>query len=202
MMQGLIFFASYGYFEGGAIGNLLNMWEQAGIFSYLIPFLLIFALVFGILTRLNIFTKDTATGKTSNKAINGIIALAVALMALQFPMVPIFFSELFPRLGIALSIILGLLVITGLFMDPKNKGWMIGLMVVSVIIVVAVLISSTWELGFGLGSWWNYNWPTLVGILIFLGLIIAIVASANPMKQTPAVDSPLAQSLRSAMTGR
>lgn len=199
MMQSLIFFASYGYFEGGAIGNLLNMWEQAGIFSYLIPFLLIFALVFGILTRINIFTKED---KTSNKAINGIIALAVALMALQFPMVPIFFSELFPRLGIALSIILGLLVITGLFMDPNNKGWMVGLMVVSVIIVVAVLISSTWELGFGLGSWWNYNWPTLVGILIFLGLIIAIVASANPTRQLPQVESPLAQSLRSAMTGR
>ena len=199
MIEGFSFLASYGYFEGGAIGNVLNMWEQAGFFSYLIPFLLIFALVFGILTRINIFTKDD---KTSNKAINGIIALAVGLMALQFPMVPRFFTALFPRLGIALAVILVLLVISGLFMDLKNKGWMVGLMVVSVIIVIAVLVSATWEFGFSFGSWWVYNWPTLIGILVFVGLIIAIIASANPLKQEPEVNSPLAQALRSAMAGK
>ena len=50
-MQGRVakhFHFSYGYFQGGAIGNILNIWEQAGIFSYAIPFLLIFALVFGM----------------------------------------------------------------------------------------------------------------------------------------------------------
>ena len=34
MVAGLSFLASYGYFEGGGIGNLLNYWEQLGLFSY------------------------------------------------------------------------------------------------------------------------------------------------------------------------
>ena len=86
MLRGLIL-ASFS-FEGGTIGDFLSVWEQAGFFSYLLPFLLIFALVFGILTQIQLFRE--------NKAINAIIALVVGLISLQFPMVPQFFSEIFP----------------------------------------------------------------------------------------------------------
>jgi len=193
MIEGCIFLASYSYFEGGAIGNILNMWEQAGIFSYAIPFLLIFALVFGILSRMNIFKK--ADGKP-NTAISGVIALAVALMALQFPFVSMFFAELFPALGIGLAIILVVLIISGLFIDPDNKGWMIGLMVVSVAVVIGVLLSASRSVGFIFGTWWRYNWPTLLGIGIFIALIIAIIAASNPTRSDPKVNNILAQALR------
>jgi len=193
MVEGWIFLASYSYFEGGAIGNVLNIWEQAGVFSYAIPFLLIFALVFGILSRMNIFKK--ADGKP-NTTISAIIALAVALMALQFPFVSMFFAELFPALGIGLAIILVVLIVSGLFIDPDNKGWMIGLMVVSVAVVIGVLLSASRSMGFVFGTWWRYNWPTLVGIGIFIALIIAIIAASNPTRDRPEVNNILAQALR------
>jgi len=193
MVGSLIFLASYSYFEGGAIGNMLNVWAQAGIFSYAIPFLLIFALIFGILSRMNIFKKADGT---SNTAISGIIALAVSLMALQFPSVPMFFAQLFPALGIGLAIILVVLIVSGLFIDPDNKGWMIGLMIVSVIVVIGVLLSASRGMGFVFGTWWSYNWPTIIGIAVFIGLIIAIIAASNPTKKDPLVNSVLAQALR------
>ena len=87
MLNGVVILQSAVSFPSGALGDFLSKWEQAGFFSYLLPFLLIFALVFGILTRVKIF-KD-------NKVVNGIIALAVALMALQFNFVPQFFSQIF-----------------------------------------------------------------------------------------------------------
>src|SRR3989344_2042976 len=98
-------------FSGGSIGNLLSQWEQLGVFSYVLPFLLLFSLIFGILSRANIFKE--------NKGINATIALAVALMALQFNAVPRFFSDIFPRLGIGLSVILVGLILIGLFTDSK-----------------------------------------------------------------------------------
>ena len=193
MVGSLIFLASYSYFEGGAIGNMLNMWEQMGIFSYAIPFLLIFALIFGILSRMNIFKKADGT---SNTTISGIIALAVSLMALQFPSVPMFFSELFPALGIGLAIILVVLIVSGLFIDPDNKGWMVGLMVVSVAVIIGVLLSASRSMGFVFGTWWRYNWVTLVSIGVFIALIIAIIAASNPTKTDPKAQSILAQALR------
>ena len=124
---------SLAWFEGGAIGDLLSAWEQAGFFSYLLPFLLIFALVFGILNQIQLFKEK--------KAINAIIALVVGLMSLQFPMVPLFFSEIFPRLGVGLAIILVVLIFVGMFIDPGKAGIFYILMGIGAVIVVVVLVA-------------------------------------------------------------
>lgn len=167
----------FGGFYGGDIGNLLSSLEQAGFFSYILPFLLIFALVFGILTRTQIF-KD-------NRAINGIIALVVGLLALQFDLVPIFFSEIFPRLGVALSIILVLLILAGLFFDPNSKFVGYGLLVVGVIVFLVVLIQTSGWLGWPAGFFWFNNWPVILGAALFFIVIIAVINSVGPKKTIP-----------------
>ena len=171
MVAVLAFLASYGYFEGGGIGNLLNYWEQLGLFSYMLPFLLIFALIFGILVQINLF-KDS-------KAINGIIALAVGLMALQFPMVPRFFSEVFPRLGIGLAVILIILILVGMFSDPSKKWLMITFMVIGFIIAVVVLVNTAGMVGLSTGYWWRANWSTILFIGLFLVALAVIVAAGS-----------------------
>jgi hypothetical protein len=156
-------------FYGGSIGNLLSFWEQAGFFSYALPFLLIFALVFGILMRTQIF-KD-------NRGINVVISLVVGLLALQFDFVPIFFSQIFPRIGVALSVILAFLIIVGLFLDPNSKihNWM--LFGIGVIVFLVVIFQTLGFTGFSSGYWWYAYWPSVVGALIFIILIAAIVNS-------------------------
>jgi len=172
-MGGLIFLASF--VESGAIGSLLSSWEQAGFFSYLLPFLLIFALIFGILNQIHLFK--------NNKAINGIIALVVGFMALQFPMVPQFFSEVFPRLGVGLAIILIIMILAGMFIDPEKAGIMYVLLGVGVIITIVVLVQTAGSLGWSSGSWWQENWQLIVGV-VFIMAVIAIIVGAGS-KKTP-----------------
>ena len=174
-------------FSGGGFGEMLSQWEQAGFFSYLLPFLLIFALVFGILTRIKIFP--------DNKAITSIISLAVGLMALQFDFVSRFFSEVFPRLGIGLAVILVIMILVGLFIDPDNKGMMIGMLVVGVIITILVLINSGLVMGDSISYWIRNNWTTLFGIAVFLAVIGIIIGASNPTPG-PASNSLFAQMLR------
>ncbi len=177
-----VFLQSFGFF-GGGFGNLLSQLEQLGFFSYVLPFLLIFALVFGIMTRVKIFE--------NNKAINAIIALAVGLMALQFNFVPVFFSEIFPRLGIGLSVILGLLILVGLFSDysdPDKRGiatliiWIVGL-ITFIIIIVQSFGSSV----FTYSSFWFYTQQHL-GTIITVGALIAgvgwIISLTNPQTES------------------
>ena len=101
-----IFLQFFGGSGGVGFRDFLVKLEQLGFFDYLLPFLIIFALVFGILTKIKIFE--------DNKAINAIIALSVGLMALQFGFVSAFFSELFPRLGVGLAVILVIIIFIGL----------------------------------------------------------------------------------------
>jgi uncharacterized membrane protein len=166
-----------GGFYGGTFGNLLSQMEQAGFFSYVLPFLLIFALVFGILTRTQIF-KD-------NKAINGVIALVVGLLSLQFDFVPIFFSEIFPRLGVGLAIILALLILAGLFFDPRNKLINYSLLAVGVIIFLVVVIQTFGWVGWSSGFIWYANWPTIIMVIVVLGVVALVFNSLGPKKKWP-----------------
>lgn len=201
MMNAGIILASYGSFGGGALGDLFAQWEAAGIFTYALPFLLIFALVFGLLTKLNIFSsKNSSGGVDSNKGVNVMIALAVAFMSLQFNMVSIFFSEIFPRFGVALSIILVILILGGLFM-PTNKesNWfMVALAIIVFIIIGTVIYNSLSVFGWGVGGpGLSYFWNRYGALIIFAVIIIAIIAMTTAKKDSgrPRIETPFLKAL-------
>jgi len=167
-----IFFQFLGGYSGGGFRDFLIQLEQLGFFDYVLPFFIIFALIFGILIKTKIFE--------DNKAVNAIIALSVGLMALQFGFVSAFFSELFPRLGVGLAIILAVLILVGLFFDVEGQALNYILLAVATIIVIVVLASTA-----EVTSWW-YSWSFFDGnlgsILLVIGVIavmIALVATAN-----------------------
>ncbi len=170
MLRGLISLAWY----GGAIGDMLSSWEQAGFFSYLLPFLIIFALVFGVLTQIKLFKE--------NKVINPIIALAVALISISLPIVPQFFSAIFPMLGIALAVILVILILIGLFVDPNSKGIMYALLGVGAVIAIIVLVQTAGALGWTSFYWWQENWPMIVGVVFILAVVGIIVGVSSRNK--------------------
>ncbi len=179
-MIDVMFLQSFG-FVGGNIGALLAQWEQLGVFSYVLPFLLMFALIFGILSRMQIF-KD-------NKAVNAVIALSVSLMSLQFGFVSIFFSQIFPRLGVGLSIILIGMILIGLFTDTNQTGIFLGLGIIIFIIVVW----NSFDFGtMPFGFWLSQNWGSALFALVVIIFLIAIIA---PFKPTPKHDNLLAKAL-------
>ncbi|MEK6832494.1 MAG: hypothetical protein AABY32_00475 [Nanoarchaeota archaeon] len=182
-MNAGIILASYGSFGGGTLGDLFSQWEAAGIFTYALPFLLIFALVFGLLMKLNIF----ASKENPNKGINVIIALTVAFMSLQFDMVSIFFAEIFPRFGVALSIILVILILGGLFMprNTENNWFMVALAGVVFVIIGTVIYNSLQVFGWGVGGpGLSYFWSKYGALIIFAVLIMAIIAiTLGPKKR-------------------
>lgn len=163
-------------------GNLLATWQQAGLFQYVFPFLLIFALVFGILTKIKLFQE--------NKAINAIIALVVGLMSLQFSFVSDFFSQLFPRVGIGLAIILVILIVVGLFVDPDSNGINYVLLGIGVIIVIVVLVQAAGATGWAAGSWWTENWPTIAGIIVIVAILGIVVGTSSGKGKTPPKYAP------------
>ena len=58
----------------------LNWFYEFGGFDYVIPFLLIFAVVFAIIEKSKIFKKDDE----QNKVIPAIVAASIGLLAIQF----------------------------------------------------------------------------------------------------------------------
>jgi hypothetical protein len=170
------------------LGELFAQWEAVGIFAYALPFLLIFALIFGILSKINIFgTKDDP-----NKGVNVIISLAIAFMALQFNIVSTFFADLFPRFGIALSVILVIMIAMGFLMDFENKNvkWIFtGISLIAVIVVLWVPLSG---LGFGFGNtgFFRENFGLIFFAVLVIGVIIWAIRGGKGKNTLPQIASP------------
>ena len=157
--------------------NLLQYLQNYGFFAYILPFLLVFAVVFAIATQLDIFKK--------NKGAAVIVALSVGLLSLVGGFVPTFFSTIFPRFGVGLSIMLVALLLAGIFLatgDDKKKNvytWVFfGL---AGLVFLFVLFSSLGDWQFSGTGNWQYWWDNYAGIVLFIlalvGVIVAVTAS-------------------------
>lgn len=148
-----------------SIADVLNQWNTLGVFSYVLPFLIIFAATYGILSKIKVFEE--------NNSVNAIISVAIGLLALQLDFVPTFFMQIFPRFGMGLGVLLVLVILFGFFLNDstdKNKwksySW-VGLVVAIVVILWSL---SAWQWGvdqYGIGSWFETNfWAIVIGALI------------------------------------
>jgi len=156
------------------IPDILNQWTAFGIYDYVLPFLLIFSVVFGILASTNILGKQ--------KGVNVIVSIVVGLLALRLGIVSTFFTEVFPRLGIGIAVILSLLIMIGLFINSEEaKYWMYGIATIAVIAWIVILVGSFESVGW-IGTYGgvmeNYA-GLIIGVVFLVGVIIAVVASGS-----------------------
>lgn len=155
------------------IADLLNQWASVGVFDYLLPFLLIFAVVLGILTSINFWERK----------INVIIALVLGLLSLQWGYLSQFLNELTPRLGIGIVIMLAIMIIIGMFVAEEERkywGWALG--AIAFIVVIVLLVESFDATSFDAFAFTMEDVSWLIGAVIFIGLIIAIAVSGGDKK--------------------
>jgi len=166
------------------VTEVLNIWNDIGVFSYVIPFLLIFAVVFAIMDKTKMFSSK---GK-DNRGIIALIAVSISLLSLQFDFVSEFFAIVFPRFGVGLSLFLVVLIFLGFFFPEGEDGvwshkvawvgWVVGIGV----FIWALASWDQWSSYSGFGGWFVEN----VWALIILGVIIAVIAVVANSKNKPA----------------
>ena len=152
------------------VTDVLNYWNQIGVFSYVIPFLLIFAVVFAILEKAKIFDK-------TNKAINTIVAASCGLLALQFDMVGMFFSNIFPKMGVGLAVMLVILLFLG-FVGIKPDGKMKGVGWVGVVGAVLIVFWALSEFAWFGGGYYGGNFMWWLGDYFWSLVVLVVVVAA------------------------
>ena len=169
----LLFYQVRGFF-GYSIGDVLNRWADLGVFAYVLPFLMIFALVYGILLKTQILGE--------NRGVNATISLAFGLLALQFDYVSGFYASIFPLAGMGLAVLLIAMILLGLMGDgkPANKTWLgIGIFIF-LFVLFGALGDTVWlgGIGYGLAG----AGPALLAILLVVGILGFIIFGGGPKK--------------------
>ena len=152
------------------ITDILNQWADWGVFAYILPFLVIFAIVYGILSNAKILGE--------NKGVHATIALAVGLLSLQFDYVSDFFATIFPYAGMGLAVLLVALILMGLLTnDEKETKWIF--FTIGAIIFLVVLLYSIYDFSW-LGGYVGINWGSwIVLFLIVAGAVTSVILSGK-----------------------
>lgn len=155
--------------------EVLNQMNELGVFSYALPFMIVFAIVFGILQKTRIFGDETKA-----KGINVIIAVGIAGLSLLYDVVPTFFATIFPKFGVGLAVFIVLIIALGFFLmgengEGKDKlqwiGWVVGIgVVIWAFNEWSYLFTSGWSLGY----WFEDYLP----IIIVVGIIAWAIYAA------------------------
>ncbi len=173
---------------------LQNLLKSLGFYDFVLPWLLAFSIVFGILDKAGIFG-----GQGKNKGVEAIISLVFAFYVTFFTPYPgflsRFFSNLFGGSILVLSGVLVSLLFIGIFgLQPSTMVSGIGqkMLLILAIIVAAILFLNAAGWATGLGGFGGINateWITLVIFLVLIALAIWSVVHENP-SASPAPPTP------------
>ena len=159
------------------ITDVLNTWADYGVFAYVLPFLMIFALVYGLLSKSKLLGE--------NRGVHATLALVIGLLALQFDYVSNFFATIFPYAGIGISVLLVALILMGVLTeDEKSAKWVF--FGIGAVIFVVVMLYTIYDFNW-LGGYAGIDWgPWIILALVVAGAIIGVVLGGKKRTGTPA----------------
>ena len=168
------------------LSDALDFLREFGIFDVILPFLLVFAVVFGILEKTRIFGEETIGKVTySRKNLNALVAFVLAMLVVAARKVVVIINAALPLVSLLVIVALSFLLMIGIFMNPGNTlyeklsgGWMTFLMFVMFVAVVFIFLGNipanekqSW-LGFTFDYITEFWSGTMIATLILLGVII------------------------------
>lgn len=156
------------------IQSLFSYWEDAGIFDFFLPFILIFCLIFAILERIKMFGDN-------KKSIHMVIALAFALLAANSVYVREILHQFLPNVAFFMVVILAfILLISTMFGEAKffqgTSGWLAVIIVSAFIIwsLIAENVGDFYQLPSML-SWLGDITSQDLYTILFVGVFVVII---------------------------
>lgn len=176
---------------GGAVGFL----SQLGIFEIVLPFLLVFTLIFAFLEKTKVLGIEVLTdskGKEHNftrKNLNSMVAFTIAFFVIASSQLVRIISEVMANTVILVVLGLSYVLATGVFHtgtdEYKVKSWeRTTFSIISLIGVLFILLNALGWLDkiylFIKSAWYNANIAAIIMVLGFVGFMAWISYSPAP----------------------
>jgi len=150
--------------------------ESYGVFEIVLPFLLIFSLVFAVLSKIKIL------GDKNN--INSIVALAISMLAIRNFAFTEFLNRFLPNTAMILIVILVFLLLLTMLTGKSELDDFAGYASLFVVLIALVWAVSSDYLGsygyYGFNDlWYNLDSTTISWIAFIAGVVIVIAISGG-----------------------
>ena len=128
------------------LGKAVEFFRDFGLFDVVLPFLLVFTIVFAILEKTRILgVLKTKEGEIPNKNLNAMVACVMGVLVVGTVHVVGFINKALPNIMLVIIIAFGYLLMLGIFLkteefnfSDKHKGWYRAFMIIMFIAVIAI----------------------------------------------------------------
>ena len=162
---------------------VLSLFEQPLFANIILPFLLVFTIVFAVLQKTKLLGQD-------NKAIDVIISLVIGIVFIGVPAVAGVTIKFIPIVAVIVVLIFGLMLMFGISGISQGEGafqFHSGIKItLGIVIGIAFIITILWATGTlqyiiaVKEKWWaSQLWQTLIFIGLLVGVIIALVVKGK-----------------------
>ena len=161
----------------------IDFLQSFGFFDVVLPFILVFALVFAILEKTKIL------GKEDKKNVNALVAFVVGLFVVGTTNVVVILRDAIPLISLVLIVLLCFMLLVGAFHKDEEfeyfsksrfwRGFLTVILLISVLLIFANFIKTdsgeTW-----LEAFWDFvsedfESGPVVSSIVFLAIIVFVV---------------------------
>ncbi len=170
--------------EESAFRGIVGFLSKIGVYDVILPFLLVFTIIFAILEKTKIFGVEEIGGvKYTKKNINAMVAVVVAFLVIASAQLVAIISEVMANVVLLLILIICFLLLVGAMFGDKEFSmdkfpiWtqvLMGLMFTGIVLIF--LNALGWlQYIFALFEYWNADWAaSILFVIIIIGFMIFI----------------------------
>ena len=161
-------------------GDAVRWMQDAGVYEFVLPFLLIFAIFYAILEKTKVLGKNQAR-------INAVVAMVAGLLVVAQTNIVQTINMFLPRVSLAMVVILMGLMMIVLFAGKDYHGFGdLANGLAMIVVVVMLLLALSPEMGWNTARWITYadrqRLFSIGAFLAILALIYFIITSGKEKK--------------------
>lgn len=171
--------------EASGFRGVIDFLGKLGVYDVILPFLLIFTIVFAILEKTKILgTEKVGDKEVTKKNLNSMVALVVAFLVIASTKLVAVVNEVMANVVLLLILAICFLLLVGVFFGSKEftlekyPGWIKFFMVLMFLGIVLIFLNALDWLKYLLAliDNWDAEWAvTIIFMIIILGFMWYIV---------------------------
>lgn len=175
-----------------ALGSAIDFLRDFGFFDVILPFLLVFSILFGILEKTKVFGVEEIDGKKyPRKNINSMVSFVIAFFVIATKEIVTALQVSLPKVAMVLTIVVCFMLLAGSFMAEgefsfaDNKAWKVFLTLVMFIAVVLIFLDAFDWLDPIIGYILSEKSTIVVPLIIFaamIGTVFYVIGGSNKPK--------------------
>ena len=172
--------------EESVFRGVIDLLSEIGVYDIVLPFLLIFTIVFAILEKTKVLGVEKIEGREyTKKNLNSMTAFIVSFLVIASTQLVAIINEVMANIVLLLLLAICFLMLVGVFFKDKEfsleefPGWIKFFMVAMFIGVVVIFLNALdWlQFIFALFVYWPAEWASSIIFLIIIIIFIVYITS-------------------------